>query len=147
MIKGLGDRNWYPNYTSQPFNHTNPKVDALGKVLDAAYHEMLGHGMVWPIDDYYEYSLRPQWNTKEGREQLITYLDGVFLEEIRKNQSYWQRAGITKIPEFYRLSEPQRIALAQQLHEVLLQYPEDQDAYRPGYKVEPTRLAADEASD
>lgn len=144
MIPGLGQHNYHPEYTAQPFSHSNPKVNALRKVLDAAYHELLGQGMMWPIDDYYEYSLRPQWATTEGREQLISLLDGGFMEEIQKNASYWKGRGLSKIPEFYRLSEPQRIALAQQLHEVLLRYPDPIECYAPGYKPpEPTRLAAD----
>lgn len=143
MLEGLGDRNYYPDWVAQPFNHTNPKVDSLIKVIDAAYHEMLGQGMMWPIDDYYVYSLRPQWNTHEGREQLISTIDGEFLKEIKQNHSYWNGKGITKIPELYRLSEPQRVALCQQLHEVLLKYPEPIEHYRDGMPLEPTRLAAD----
>ena len=114
--------NYYPEYRGQPFHHTDPRTDALRMVLDAAYHEMIGQDEVWPVDPNYEYTLRPQWGTREGREQLITAMDSEFMDELQLHKTHWNNRNITKIPEFYRLTEPQRVAFCQQLHAVLLQY-------------------------
>lgn len=110
-----------------PLGHDNPKVAAIINILDEAYIALINDES-WDPDPEYIFTVKPKWATVEGRERLIGAIDEEFLKEFRqKSGSQWYWAyyfGITHHPEFFRLPDSFRLALAQRLEQILIQYPE-----------------------
>ena len=114
-----------------PEGHPNPKVAGLMAVLERAYHEVLAQGLDWEPTQGYRFNLRPDWASRKGRDALFLYLEGEWLTEIRTNKAHWDAQELTRIPNWTALTNRQGLAICEQLHEVLLAYPEPLDAYTP----------------
>ncbi len=110
-----------------PLGHENPKVAAIITLLDDAYTALINEDP-WGPDPEYIFTVKPHWATVEGRERLIGSIDEEFLKEFRQKtgqQWYWAYYfNITKHPGFFQLSDSFRLALAQKLEQILIQYPE-----------------------
>ena len=101
--------------------HSDPYTAAVITVLEC-YWRALEAGEVLEPTEGMVFSLKPHWDTVEGREQFISGLDEQYTNELRKNAEHWTHRGFTKHPAFYRLPDRMRLALCQELEGVLVAY-------------------------
>lgn len=100
----------------------SPRVAAVIAVLHECYEAIETgeiNGDAWLPNPEYEFKLKPQWSTAEGLEELISTIDDDFVTELRSNASHWNFRGVRKHPQFFRLTDPQRFALAQRIDHAL----------------------------
>lgn len=108
----------HQNYTP---GHWNPEVAEGIAVLQRFWEAMERDEYIAP-EDGYQFTIKPHWATVQGREQLIANLDEMYVNELKGNKTTWDQMGIRKHPQFFRLSDPMRLAMAQELEKLLVKY-------------------------
>lgn len=99
--------------TEYPKGHPQARVAAVIEALETAYIALETGHLLSPTPGFKP--TRKDWGSKEGRERLISYLDAEFIHELTVHKLHWMARGMSKAPQLYRLDEPARIWLCEQL--------------------------------
>ena len=120
-----GSTHWAAIYLDEYCRgHPDPYTAAVIATLEF-FWRALEAGIVIDPDALHTFSIKLHWGTVEGRERFVAGLDAQYTTEQLVHALAWETRRLTHHPQFFRMPDPMRLALCQQLETVLLAYPVD----------------------